>query len=154
MDSIDRLAKRLAEMHKQNRNPPSTAPRVGTVISLDPIQIQYGNSIILNSRQLVIAEELMPGYKRTIELTDLFMLALDKNYPAEIFFYREDGDIRERITKLEIPPIPIPASQNNRLKATITFTDGLKVGDKVILQPDESLKLWYVQHRAWKEPET
>ncbi|MED1850356.1 DUF2577 domain-containing protein [Brevibacillus borstelensis] len=154
MDSIDRLAQRIADMYKQNRNLPSTAPRVGTVISLDPIKIQYGNNIILDSRHLVIAEELMAGYSRTVELTTVQMIAQDVRYPAKIEFYRTTGNVAERITELDIPATDNPDSQDNKIKATMTYTDGLKVGDKVILQPDESLKLWYVQHRVWKEPET
>lgn len=153
MDSIDRLAQRFVEMHKANRNPPSTAPRVGTVISVSPLKIQYGDSIILESRHLIIAESLVEGYKRTLELTTVHMKGDESKYPAKISFYRPSGDITERITDIDIP-ITVPDSDNNKIKATVTFTDGLKVGDRVILQPDESMKLWFVVDRVWKEPET
>lgn len=153
MDSIERLAKKIADMQKENRNPPSTAPRVGTVVSITPLKIQYGESVILERRHLIIGESLMPGYKRTIELTELQMSGLDEKYPAKISFYRSSGDIQERITKLAIPITDNPDSLENKIKATITYTDGLKVGDQVILQPDESLKLWFVKDRVWKEPD-
>lgn len=54
MDSIDRLASRIAEMHKANRNPPSLAPRVGVVIQADPLEIQWGESVILKRDKLLI----------------------------------------------------------------------------------------------------
>nr|WP_285862125.1 DUF2577 domain-containing protein [Brevibacillus sp. MER 51] len=140
-------------MYKENRNPPSTAPRVGTVVSVTPLKIQYGDSIILERRHLVIGESLMPGYKRTVELTELQMSGLDEKFPVTIVFYRSSGTTQERITKLDIPITDKPDSQENKIKATITYIDGLKVGDQVILQPDESLKLWFVKDRVWKEPD-
>ncbi|UED78108.1 DUF2577 domain-containing protein [Brevibacillus sp. DP1.3A] len=150
---MDLLAEMIVNMYKENRNPPSTAPRVGTVVSVNPLKIQYGESVILERRHLVIGESLMPGYKRTIELTELQMSGLDEKYPAKISFYRSSGDIQERITKLAIPITDNPDSQENKIKSTITYTDGLEVGDQVILQPDESLKLWFVKDRVWKEPD-
>lgn len=153
MSSEDRLAKLIVDLYKENRNPPSTAPRVGTVISVSPLKIQYGASVILERRHLVIGESIMPGYKRTIELTELQMSGLDEKYPAKISFYRSSGTTLERITKLDIPITDKPDSEENKIRATITYTDGLKVGDQVILQPDESLKLWFVKDRVWKEPD-
>ncbi|WP_041749438.1 DUF2577 domain-containing protein [Brevibacillus brevis] len=153
MSSIDRLAEMFVKMHNENRNPPSTAPRVGTVVSVTPLKIQYGDSIILERRHLIIGESLMPGYKRTIELTDLLMSGQDEKCPATISFYRNGGSIQERITKLAVPITDNLDSPENKIKATITYTDGLKVGDQVILQPDESLKLWFVKDRVWKEPD-
>ncbi|PSJ69510.1 hypothetical protein C7J99_09825 [Brevibacillus brevis] len=143
----------IVDLYNENRNPPSTAPRVGTVVSVTPLKIQYGESIVLERRHLIIGESLMPGYKRTIELTELQMSGLDEEYPAAITFYRRGGTIQERITNLDIPITDNPDSQENKIKATITYTDGLKVGDQVILQPDESLKLWFVKDRVWKEPD-
>jgi len=152
MDSVDRLAKTIAALHKANQNPPSTAPRVGKVVSVSPMKIQYGESIVLESRHLVISEDLMPEYKRTVELTSVELSGLDDSHPIRIDFRLPDGTIEQRrVTKLTIPPIDNPDSEENKMKATITFTDGLKEGDKVILQPDENLKQWFVTARVWKE---
>jgi acetyltransferase-like isoleucine patch superfamily enzyme len=62
MDNIDRLAKKIADMHLANRNPPSTAPRVGTVVSEAPLKIQYGDNIILESRHLIIADHVVISF--------------------------------------------------------------------------------------------
>lgn len=150
MDALDKLAQKLVEMNKVNRNPPSTAPRIGIVISIAPLRIQYGDSIVLEYRHLIVGESLMTGYKRTIELSIIKMAGDNEDYPVEITFYRPTGDVTERITGIKIP-LTIPDSQNNKVTATVKFTDGLQVGDEVILQPDESLKLWYVVDRVWKE---
>jgi hypothetical protein len=52
MDSIDLLARKIAELHKANRNPPSVAPRVGVVLKENPLEIQWGESIILKGDKL------------------------------------------------------------------------------------------------------
>jgi len=52
MDNIDRLARKIADMFKENMNPPSTAPRVGKVINAEPLEIQWGDSIILKKDKL------------------------------------------------------------------------------------------------------
>ena len=57
-DNIDRLAKKLADMYKENRNPASAAPVMGKVISVDPIRITYGIGIILENRHLVVTGRL------------------------------------------------------------------------------------------------
>ncbi len=63
MDQIDRLAELIAKMYKENKNPPSTAPRTAKVLSVSPLKIQYGDSIILESRHLVVAAHvtMLPG---------------------------------------------------------------------------------------------
>jgi hypothetical protein len=72
MDNLDRLAKKLVEMNKANRNPPSTAPRVGKVIKIDPLEIQWGESIILKSNKLFLPRSL------TFELGDKVTIIPDE----------------------------------------------------------------------------
>lgn len=155
MNSVERLARKFAEMHNANRNPPSTAPRVGTVVSISPIKIQYGENILLDSRHLIIADHVMNGYKREVELTDVQMVALEDDFPATIEFHLTGSPPSNsyRITKLTIPKTDLP-TPDNKLFATIQFTDGLSEGDKVILIPDSELKLWFVVDRVWKETES
>ena len=154
MNSIDRLAQLIADMRKTIRDIPNTAPRVGTVASVEPLEIQWGESVLLKRHKLIVSEHLMPGYTRTVELTNVQMSGLDDDYPAKIGFLVNDVESQNRISSLKIPKIEDPESQENRVKATITFTDGLQTGDKVILQPDESMTMWYVTGRVWKEPVT
>ena len=59
MDNLEKLAIKLAEMYKANRNPPSTAPRVGTVIKTVPLEIQWGGSIILKANKLFLPRGLI-----------------------------------------------------------------------------------------------
>ncbi|HZG81493.1 MAG TPA: DUF2577 family protein [Brevibacillus sp.] len=152
MDALDQIAQKIAWLYKAVRSIPNTAPRVGTVVSLKPLQIQWGESVVLTSNKLIVAEHLMPGYTRNVELTDLQMSGLDDNHQARIGFLINDVVSESRIASLKIPKIENLNSIENRVRATIAFTDGLGIGDKVILQPDESMKQWYVTGRVWKEP--
>ena len=65
-DSIDRLGRALAEMYKANRPRPSTAPRIGTVVSVDPIKVQWGDRVVLGEDKLVIPRLYHEGLKITI----------------------------------------------------------------------------------------
>ncbi|HZG79957.1 MAG TPA: DUF2577 family protein [Brevibacillus sp.] len=152
MDALDQIAQKIAWLYKAVRSIPNTAPRVGTVVSIAPLKVQWGDSILLESHKLIVAEHLMPGYTRNVELTDMKMSGLDDEYPAKIGFLVNDVVSENRIASLKIPKIEDPESQENRVKATITFSDGLNIGDKVILQPDEFMKQWYVTGRVRKEP--
>ncbi|WP_274363708.1 DUF2577 family protein [Paenibacillus thermotolerans] len=59
--SIDRLAKRIAELIKANRNPPSTALRIGVVVSSNPIKIKWGESVILTEDKLILPKLYTDG---------------------------------------------------------------------------------------------
>lgn len=152
MDALDQIARKIAWLYKAVRSIPNTAPRVGTVVSVEPLEIQWGESVVLKSHKLIVADHLMPGYTRSVELTDVKMSGLDDEYPAKIGFIVNDVVSENRIASLIIPKIEDPESQENRVKATITFSNGLNIGDKVILQPDEFMKQWYVTGCVRKEP--
>jgi signal peptidase I len=78
MDNLERLAIKLVEMYKANRNPPSTAPRVGKVIKIDPLEIQWGDSIILKSDKLFLPRGLV------FELSDKVTIIPDEH--LKMFF--------------------------------------------------------------------
>jgi len=63
MDSIDLLARRIAEMHRANSNPPSTSFRVGRVVEVGPLKLQWGDSILINEDKLVIPKRFTSGYE-------------------------------------------------------------------------------------------
>ncbi|MED4599865.1 DUF2577 family protein [Paenibacillus validus] len=105
MDSIDKLAKKIADLHNVNRNPPSTAPRIGTVADINPLKIQWGDHIILAEGKLFIPKIYREGYM------------IPNRYQAT------DGSMVEE---------------------TILWKIDLAVGDKVIIIPDENLKMWYI----------
>jgi len=65
-DSIDRLARTIAEMYKQNRPRPSTAPRIGTVVSVSPLKVRWGNSVLLAEDRLFVPRMYREGLKITI----------------------------------------------------------------------------------------
>jgi len=61
MDSIDRLAEKIAEMYKINRNPPSTTPRIGVVATVSPLKIKWGDHVILTEDKLYIPKIYREG---------------------------------------------------------------------------------------------
>lgn len=61
MDSIDRLAKKLADLHKDNRNPPSLAPRKGHVVQSSPLKIQWGDKVLLTEEKLILPKLYREG---------------------------------------------------------------------------------------------
>lgn len=140
MDAIDKLARRIADLHKENRNPPSTAPKVGEVISVQPLRIKYGESIILESRHLIVADHVMNGYQRQLELTGA------SSDGGNISFHLTGSPPPQdyTITNLSLP----------NLTATLTYTDRLKAGDKVIMIPETDLKTWFVIDRVWQGGES
>lgn len=72
MNDLDKLARKIADMHKENKNPPSTAPRVAKVINTDPIEIQWGSRVILKADKLFIPKNM------TIEIGDKVTIIPDE----------------------------------------------------------------------------
>lgn len=54
MDSIERLARKIADMYKENRNPSSNAPRICTVVNVDPLRIQWGQNIVIDGEKIFL----------------------------------------------------------------------------------------------------
>lgn len=104
-DSMDLLAKKIADLYKQNRNPPSTAPRVGTVLEASPLKIQWGDNVLLTEDKLFVPRTFRDGY---------------------------------------IIPYRWQDTNGNMVDDETIFKVSLDPGDKVIIIPDEYLKMWYI----------
>lgn len=52
MSSIDKLAQKIASMHKENINNPSTSPKIAEVVEASPLKIKWGDGIILTAQKL------------------------------------------------------------------------------------------------------
>jgi len=61
-DAVDRLARTIAKLHRENRNLPSTSLRVGEVVGINPLRVQWGDSIIISEEKLVIPKLFTTGY--------------------------------------------------------------------------------------------
>ncbi|MFH5187679.1 DUF2577 family protein [Paenibacillus sp. TAB 01] len=61
MDSIDLLARKIADLYMQNRNPPSTSLRMGRVVETNPLAVQWGDSIILKADKLIMPRIFTDG---------------------------------------------------------------------------------------------
>jgi hypothetical protein len=62
MSNLDRLAKKLVEMHTQNMNPLSTAPQIGTVVKVDPLEISWGDGILIKADKLFLPKLYLTGH--------------------------------------------------------------------------------------------
>lgn len=60
MDNIYRLAK----LFKERENNEWMGLQIGTVVSLDPLSIQIGKKMLLQSRHLYVAESLLPHVRK------------------------------------------------------------------------------------------
>lgn len=140
MSNLDKLAK----MFNERENKPIITATIGTVISIDPIRIKYGDNIILEQRRLVIASHVLNGYTRTFQLTNVQMTQIEGS-SGEISFHLKNNPPSQDYT---ITGIDLPSTQASSITATMTYTDTLKVNDKVILIPDNNLKKWHVIDRA------
>lgn len=58
MGNLDKLAKLFAD----RTNPYTINITVGEVLSASPLRIQYGDSIILEERHLIVADSLVNGF--------------------------------------------------------------------------------------------
>jgi len=104
-DSLERLARKFAEMHKQNQNMPATSLRIATVVASDPLKLQWGDNIVITGDSLIVPKLYTSGVK----IPNRYMSA-------------GGGMVDEELT----------------------WKVNLQSGDKVIVAPDEYLKLWYV----------
>ncbi|SFB62559.1 Protein of unknown function [Cohnella sp. OV330] len=60
-DAIDRLARKLADLHKDNRNPVSTVPRIGVVVETDPLVIRWGDRILITEDKMHLPKVYREG---------------------------------------------------------------------------------------------
>lgn len=58
---------KLARMFGDRDNPPNINITIGRVISISPLRIGYGESVILESRHLHVASALIDGYTGNYE---------------------------------------------------------------------------------------
>lgn len=140
MNNLDKLV----QMLKERENPVHITATIGEVISINPIRIKYGDNIILEQRHLVIASDVLSGYTRQVELTNIQLSQLQSE-GGGISFHLEDNPPAQDYT---ITSFNLPSAQAAKITATMKYTDTLKVGDKVILIPDSALKKWFVIDRA------
>ncbi len=103
--SIDKLAKRIAELMKENRNPPSTAPRIAEIVAVNPIKVQWGASVVLTEDRLRLPTLYSEGY---------------------------------------LIPNRYQNTNGSMVDETLLWKPELQIGDKVLIVPDEFLKIWYV----------
>lgn len=60
---MGKYIKELAEMFNDRNNPSWIGITIGEILSVDPMEIKYGDNIILRDKHLVIADSLLNGYK-------------------------------------------------------------------------------------------
>lgn len=58
---VDKLTQLIANMHRQNINPPDTSPQIAEVIEVSPIKIKWGDNIILNKEKLHVPKKFDAG---------------------------------------------------------------------------------------------
>jgi hypothetical protein len=57
----------LAKLFKDRDNIPQVGIQIGEVVSVSPLQISVGSSLLLDKENLIIAASLLSGYTRNTE---------------------------------------------------------------------------------------
>lgn len=141
MDGISELAKML----KERETRPYMGPRVGEVVSPPPeIKVALEEGIILDKKHLVIAAHILNGYQRE-ELIE-----------GDIIITGAEG----QATYVQPPPPDNPEISESwgfigktvegceKISGKITYTDTLKLGDKVILVPSTDEQTYFLVDKA------
>lgn len=119
MDGIMELAKLL----KERENPSTSGIQVGkVVVGFPDIKISAGDKIILDRDDLVFSAHILKNYRRDFEIENI-------DGETDSINVGDHGTHKHKI---------------NTLKATIKFTDELKIGDEVILIPTTDEQTYYV----------
>lgn len=131
------LAK-MAQLFKERENKFQIPVCTGTVISASPLKVKFGDSVVLTKDHLVVADHLLGGYKREIEI-DTAQLSDLASSGGSITLESSSGSSTDTITNLDIP-----SATATKITATMTYTDTLVEGDQVILIPDLDYKTWFL----------
>lgn len=115
---------KLAQMLKERENVPYKGPQIGTVASVEPIKVALGNAIILDSSHLVIAAHVLSNYQRAIEIPSTSELSGSTTVAGEDSHSHSYDSLG--------------------LTGTITLTDGLAIGDQVILIPSTDEQKYFL----------
>lgn len=113
-------------------------PQVGEVISPPPnIQVKLGEKIILTKDNLVIAAHVLYEYSREI------------NINGNISTTDESGSITLKLSTPQTYTV-VTGKENAKttITGTMTYTDTLKKGDKVILIPATNEQLYFLVDKA------
>ena len=122
MDKLSELA-----MHFKNRdNPTSFDISTALVVSINPIILKLSEKVFLSAEynNLVISAHMLEGYKRKIDFTGI------------------SGG------KTSIAGSPSHEHDIVSLKGEVTFYDGIKIGDEIIVVPISNGAMWYAIDKA------
>lgn len=129
MDGISEFAKLL----KDRDNRPYLGPQVGVVASPPPgLKVRLGSKVVLDKSRLIVAAHVLEGYTRDVEITGL------------------GGEV----TLVKPPPPEIPTESETwgitgtEITGSSKYTDGLKVGDEVILIPSTDEQTYFLIDKA------
>lgn len=139
MKNIDKLAKLFTDRN----NPQHINITTGEVISAFPLRIKWGDNIILERSQLIISSSILKEYSREVEVINAQMDQLNSN--GSMDFHLEGSPPSQSYV---ITNINLPRSGVSKITGNIIFKDTLKVGDEVIMLPDNDFKMWYVLDKA------
>ncbi len=129
---------KLAKLFNDRTNPFHIYVCTGTVISVSPLQVQFGDSIILTKDHLIVAAHLLAGYKRQIEIDDAQLSDIVSS-SGTTTLTGSGGSNTYTINDMDVTN-----ATSTKITATMTYTDTLVEGDNVILIPDGDHKAWYL----------
>lgn len=129
----------LAQAIKKRDNPIWLGAVTGEVVKAPPeLEVKLENGIIIKNHKIMISIEKIIGYQRTYSLE------------GNITEYAFDNTTSSEAVSTH-PAHPIPKLQGKgtyKAEGTITWTDTLKVGDKVLMLPTNEEEYFYLIDRV------
>lgn len=130
---------KLAEIIKKRDNPLWLGAVTGEVVKAPPeLEVKLENGIIIKNHKIMISIEKIVGYKREFSLegtiNDITINATTSNQPCGLGVTNPHGTIQ--------------GAGDYKTVGSITWTDTLKVGDKVLMLPTNKEEYFYLIDRV------
>lgn len=130
---------KLAEIIKKRDNPLWLGAVTGEVVKAPPeLEVKLENGIIIKNHKIMISIEKIVGYKREFSLegtiNDITINATTSNQPCGLGATNKHGTIQ--------------GAGDYKTVGSITWTDTLKVGDKVLMLPTNKEEYFYLIDRV------
>ncbi|SNR86133.1 Protein of unknown function [Anaerovirgula multivorans] len=121
---------KMAKLFTDRNNPTHINITIGKVIGVNPFRIQWGEKIIVEEENLIIARGVLSHARE-----------FSSSSAGTITTHTDDPPQEEEYSQYTI-------LKNLNHSGNFTFTDTLNVGDEVIMVPDDNFKNWYIIDKA------
>ena len=146
MTSMDKLA----QLFRDRDNQFVVNITTGLILSIAPIKIKWGDGIILEQDKLIFSNQLINAHQRQCEVNGQIVFSQSNAGIAKdngLHDHQYSGSPTSS-NGTHDHSVDLSVNTDYQSEATIQFSDTLKIGDEVIMLPDNDFKTWYVIDKA------